>query len=326
MQLNHNYIYDINAGLPLLLVEKDSQENINNYLYAIGLYGRTGPEGMVFYHADGLGSVSVVSDVYCEPLNRYIYDPFGNPLTVNETVDNMFHFTGEPYDPSGLVFLRARYYDPSTGRFLTPDTLMGQLNDPLSQNLYVYCSNNPVFYIDPSGHIKVCEIAQQFWQWRENNFREQHLRAVDEAHKILMSQGITPQDPNYYQMLELYTRLFEDSYYVGMGSGGLKILGRGTVKAISLPSWKKVSIDMEHVLSGHTKGGSRVGPGSTKDLFPENMTAEQIEREIREAYRYGERIKTQGDTVKIKGNGGTLDIEMWVNTVTKEIETAYPIF
>jgi len=37
---------------------------------------------------------------------------------------------------------------------------------------------------------------------------------------------------------------------------------------------------MEHILSGHTKGGSRVGPGSAKDLFPENMTAEQIEREI----------------------------------------------
>ena len=97
-------------------------------------------------------------------------------------------------------------------------------------------------------------------------------------------------------------------------------------KAVNLPSWKKVTIDMEHVLSGHMKGGSRVGSGSTKDLFPENMTAEQIEREIREAYRYGKRIKTQGDTVRIRGNGGTLDIEMWVNTVTKEIETAYPIF
>jgi len=112
---------------------------------------------MLFYHADGLGSVSVVSDVYGAPLNRYTYDPFGNPLTVSETVDNMFRFTGEPYDPSGLIFLRARYYDPSTGRFLTPDTITGQLNDPLSQNLYVYCGNNPVVYIDPSGHIKVCK-------------------------------------------------------------------------------------------------------------------------------------------------------------------------
>lgn len=89
-------------------------------------------------HAPPMQLLIVVSGVYGTPINRYTYDPFGNPLTVNETVDNMFRFTGEPYDPSGLVFLRARYYDPSIGRFLTPDTLMGQLNDPLSQNLYVY--------------------------------------------------------------------------------------------------------------------------------------------------------------------------------------------
>ena len=113
---------------------------------------------------------------------------------------------------------------------------------------------------------------------------------------------------------------------------GLKLVGKGLKvakgmgKAVNLPSWKKVTIDMEHVISGHTKGGSRIGPGSTKDLFPESMTTKQIEKEIREAYKYGERIKTQGDTVKIRGNGGTLDIELWVNTVTKEIETAYPIF
>ncbi len=159
---SYNYIYDINAGLPLLLAEIDSQGNANNYLYANGLYSRTGPGGMLFFHADGIGSVSVVSDVYGTPINRYTYDPFGNPLTVNETVDNMFRFTDEPYDPSGLIFLRARYYDPSTGRFLTPDTYPGELTDPLSQNLYVYCSNNPVLYIDPSGHMTVGEAWGSF--------------------------------------------------------------------------------------------------------------------------------------------------------------------
>ncbi len=159
---SYNYIYDINAGLPLLLAEIDSQGNANNYLYANGLYSRTSSGGMLFYHADGLGSVSVISNVYGEPLNRYTYDPFGNPLTVDETLDNMFRFTGEPYDPSGLVFLRARYYDPFTGRFLTPDTFPGKLTDPLSQNLYVYCGNNPVVYIDPSGHMTAGQALGSF--------------------------------------------------------------------------------------------------------------------------------------------------------------------
>ncbi len=50
------------------------------------------------------------------------------------------------------------------------------------------------------------------------------------------------------------------------------------------------------------------------------MTKGQIEKAVRQAYRFGKRIKTQGDTVKIRGNG----IEMWVNIKTKVTETAYP--
>lgn len=46
----------------------------------------------------------------------------------------------------------------------------------------------------------------------------------------------------------------------------------------------------------------------------------------REAYKSGKRLKTQGDRVKIEGNGGGMKIEMWVNIKTKTIETAYPKF
>jgi len=67
------------------------------------------------------------------------------------------------------------------------------------------------------------------------------------------------------------------------------------------------------------KGGSRVS--SRKSTFPENMTQSQVEKLVREAYRYGERVRTQGDRVLVRGN----NIEMWVNTTTKSIETAYPL-
>lgn len=46
---------------------------------------------------------------------------------------------------------RARYYDPSMGRFLNEDTYEGQIDNPLSQNLYTYVHNNPLIYSDPSG-------------------------------------------------------------------------------------------------------------------------------------------------------------------------------
>lgn len=62
-------------------------------------------------------------------------------------------YTGGIYDHStGLYYLNARYYNPEDGRFLTEDTYRGENNQPNTQHLYVYCANNPVNYVDPSGH------------------------------------------------------------------------------------------------------------------------------------------------------------------------------
>lgn len=97
-------------------------------------------------------------------------------------------------------------------------------------------------------------------------------------------------------------------------------------KPINLPSYKAISIDMEHILSGHIKSGNRAKQSGKKDLFPENMTTKQIEKAIIEAYKNGKKLKSQGDRVKIEGYGGGMKIEMWVNLKTKIIETAYPKF
>ncbi len=51
-----------------------------------------------------------------------------------------------------LYYLRARYYDPKLGRFINEDTYEGQINNPLTLNLYTYCINNPLIYVDPTGH------------------------------------------------------------------------------------------------------------------------------------------------------------------------------
>jgi RHS repeat-associated protein len=93
-------------------------------------------------------------------------------------------------------------------------------------------------------------------------------------------------------------------------------------KPVNLPSWKKVAVDMEHVASGHMAGGSRVS--KLKDLFPSHMNEAQVEKAIREAYRNAERVQTQGPRVLVRGTHEGLNVEMWVNTETKVIETAYP--
>ena len=65
----------------------------------------------------------------------------------------MFRYCGEYFDKeTGTIYLRARYYDPTIGRFITEDSYWGKDNDPLSLNLYTYCYSNPINRFDPSGH------------------------------------------------------------------------------------------------------------------------------------------------------------------------------
>ena len=82
--------------------------------------------------------------------NRYAYDAFGNLLGQEEAFPNRILYAGQLYDQeTGQYYLRARYYNPTIGRFSQEDTYWGD-----GLNLYAYCANNPVRYFDPSGHQK----------------------------------------------------------------------------------------------------------------------------------------------------------------------------
>jgi len=78
------------------------------------------------------------------------YFPFG--LTGTGSVNTTKEFTGQRLDATGLYYYNARYYDPQIGRFISPDSAGQDLNNPQTLNRYSYCSNNPLKYIDPSGH------------------------------------------------------------------------------------------------------------------------------------------------------------------------------
>jgi len=105
---------------------------------------------------DGLCSVAGLTGADGTPLRRYVYDVWGKviaQLPSNDAgVTNKFQFTGEALDPgSSMYYLRARYYDPETGRFLTKDEHFVYPLLPLTLNTYVYARNNPVRYIDRTG-------------------------------------------------------------------------------------------------------------------------------------------------------------------------------
>ena len=76
-------------------------------------------------------------------------------------IQNPYTYNAEYIDAStGNQYLRARYYDLEEGIFLTQDSYLGSLLEPLSQNLYTYAENNPVNYSDPSGHGILSKIIK----------------------------------------------------------------------------------------------------------------------------------------------------------------------
>ena len=120
------------------------------YLYGLDIIAQQQAERYYYVH-DGLGSVRQLVDSTGQIATNYAYDPFGVPLSAG-TVPNPWRFTGEAWDAEvELLYLRARYYQPGTARFVTQDPWPGSVWRPGTLNSYVYVTNNPVNLVDPSG-------------------------------------------------------------------------------------------------------------------------------------------------------------------------------
>ena len=117
-----------------------------------------------YYLQNAHGDVTALLDAAGELTKSYVYDAFGVEQNIDDSDSNAFRYCGEYYDAeTGTVYLRARYYNPVTGRFISRDTFTGKHEEPLSLNLYTYCHNNPIFNFDPSGHSIWSELAD-CWQ------------------------------------------------------------------------------------------------------------------------------------------------------------------
>ncbi len=99
------------------------------------------------------GSVVGIANSSGSITKTYAYDAFGVELSPVASDTNPFRYSGEYFDAeTGDYYLRARYYNPRLGRFLTEDPVRD------GNNWYVYCNNNPVRYVDPSGEIAITTL------------------------------------------------------------------------------------------------------------------------------------------------------------------------
>ena len=153
----------LNAGLTQAL-----SDGTSTYIYGNGRIAQVNSITEYFL-GDALGSVRQLTNPSGSITYAKVYDPYGVVTAAAGTSQSAYGFTSE-YTSNDLVYLRARHYAPSMGRFLTRDTWNGNSNMPMSFNLWNYGYGNPVNLTDPTGHfpaecLEADDVAQCLRDW-----------------------------------------------------------------------------------------------------------------------------------------------------------------
>ena len=163
------FILDTNGSLSHVLADTDATGTVNAYyIYGRGLVSRIASNGTaLYYHYDVRGSTIALTDAAGNPTDQYAYDPFGKIANSLGTSANPFKYVGKygvMDEGNGLAYVRARYFSPDLGRFITKDPLTGTDGDSQGLHRYVYALNNPVMLVDVSGYTAIDILADQATQ------------------------------------------------------------------------------------------------------------------------------------------------------------------
>ncbi|NER00399.1 MAG: RHS repeat-associated core domain-containing protein [Cyanothece sp. SIO2G6] len=127
-----------------------------SYVHGIEVISQTQDSKSNAYLYDGHSGARQLTDETGQVTDSYTFDAYGNVLDSSGTTENNYLYRGEQDDPNvDLQYLRARYYDTDTGRFISTDPFVGWQEVPISRHRYVYGNNNPISYIDPSGRVSL---------------------------------------------------------------------------------------------------------------------------------------------------------------------------
>ncbi len=164
------YLWDTVAELPVILNERVGDVE-TKYGYGDELLSMIEMDrNFFYYHADVIGSIRQLSNADSHKSTSYSYKVSGESRGSSGRLVNSFQFTGQYLDyETNLYYLRARYYDPQLGLFMSADPAAGKLERPLSQNNYIYAEGSPVNYTDPTGYgildVTLSCLTPYGWMW-----------------------------------------------------------------------------------------------------------------------------------------------------------------
>jgi RHS repeat-associated protein len=184
-------------------------------------------------HGDVVQTISETGNVE----NVYDYDIFGTavPLALEQDVCNI-RYAGEYYDnETGLYYLRSRYYNPMIGRFTIEDSYLGEDSNPLSLNLYTYTMNNPIRFIDPSGHVT--QDVQG-----DVTYNPYTGKSYDSYGNLVGNTNTIKYDPRHYSedVVQLQSMLRSNGYDIGVDG----YFGKQTEEAVrAFQKANKLTVD-----------------------------------------------------------------------------------
>ncbi|NEQ99517.1 MAG: hypothetical protein F6K30_22905 [Cyanothece sp. SIO2G6] len=154
-----DYLIDKNQPYAQVLEEFRSGDLETFYVYGHDLISQERNGEQDVYHVDGLGSTRGLTDEDGNVTDTYDYEAFGELIESSGDSENSYRFAGEQFDEDlGDYYLRDRFYDQGSGRFLRRDVYEGRHQEPLTLHKYLYAHGNPSNNIDPTGFFTVAEI------------------------------------------------------------------------------------------------------------------------------------------------------------------------
>jgi RHS repeat-associated protein len=283
-----DYIIDAETAYNDIVMAVDSVSGKeSSYTYGEDHISVETAEIINYYVNNEINSVTDILDDSGKVQNTINYNEFGvieNPEVVN-TNGNIFGYTGHVYDNStGLHYAKARYYDPTVGRFISEDSYRGDINDPVSLNLYTYVNNNPINLFDPTGYHARGGVLSYNQDKRFEDVKELQKKLTDLGY---MDEVLDKEKGYFGPKTVIAVNKFKDKYLPSgnMGKNRGKV-GDLTWAYIDREYNKKIIIDNQYIPSDYKK---------TAELYYDQQFNDQI------ATLYG--IKTNINEGSAKGSG-----------------------
>lgn len=269
-------------------IEDSAEGGLVKYYHLAGtLVARRDSTGVYWYHRDHLGSTRLVTDHEGRPAERYEYSPFGEQTSPpsNPAFANSIRFTGHrSEEPSGLIHMNARDYDPQLGRFLSADNATPDPFAPEAFNRYSYVYNNPLLYTDPTGStpelVPTWTVSREQWVTESGQFGEDIVITPASTY-VPPPEPLTPfeQDlrdakASVYAIWTMLTTYYEIAdavttpYQVVAGVGGLRQVERISVAELNaIAKGSQIAASR----SAHIARGRALAAANIVDVDPKTL-------------------------------------------------------